>query len=397
MATRREPLPPPPPGYYYDYEDEPEPRPRRRRRSPLRGVIAALIVLLLLFIILFFTPVGDMLFSGFGNNYPAYSEFTLTRTFDISVSGGTIDYELDIPLPQDITTTSGYIQDLQSISRTPTGTDIAKYGSDWVEWSSTTSQATSVSITYQMRVNTQIWDVTGSESGLQTDIPDNIVDMQTGNEWDIKDDEGNSTGRWKIWPTNPQIISLAESLTSPYATVVENVESIYQYIDQEITYLTIRGQEPKECLETLADGTGDCDDQSILFCSLCRAVGIPAWLAFGGLYDPTTGTWGGHAWAEVYIPLAEGGGGSVVIDLANSEFMVRNCNRYEEWKSNGNSDALQDYYYLFTHYTTSPLTHANVVESYSGVYTASSDRVSSRSLDLNWVESLMLGESQYDK
>ena len=81
-----------------------------------------------------------------------------------------------------------------------------------------------------------------------------------------------------------------------------------------VAYQTLSGSEPKSCLRTLADGTGDCDDQSILLISLCRASDIPSWLAFGILYDQVNAQWGPHAWAEVYLNMF----GWVRIDLSGA-------------------------------------------------------------------------------
>jgi hypothetical protein len=111
-----------------------------------------------------------------------------------------------------------------------------------------------------------------------------------------------------------------------------------------------------------------------------RAAGIPAWLAFGVLYDDVRGEWGAHAWAEVYMPLSAGTGGSVVVDVVNSEFLVRNCNRLEEWKSDGDGEHLSDYYHLLSYnYTLDPSGQQPPVvmlgDSFSGDYWASEDVV----------------------
>ena len=47
---------------------------------------------------------------------------------------------------------------------------------------------------------------------------------------------------------------------------------------------------------------GDCDDQAMLFCSLARASGVPAWLQLGALYDKGQDEWFGHGWVQAYVP-----------------------------------------------------------------------------------------------
>ncbi len=46
---------------------------------------------------------------------------------------------------------------------------------------------------------------------------------------------------------------------------------------------------------------GDCSEQGVLGAAMCRAVGIPARIAFGIVYDRENPGFGGHLWAEVYL------------------------------------------------------------------------------------------------
>ena len=41
----------------------------------------------------------------------------------------------------------------------------------------------------------------------------------------------------------------------------------------------------------LADGLGDCDEQTNAFLSILRAKGIPGWYVFGALTDSTYSQW----------------------------------------------------------------------------------------------------------
>ena len=100
---------------------------------------------------------------------------------------------------------------------------------------------------------------------------------------------------------------------------------------------------------------GDCDDFSILFASIARAAGIPAWLELGRIpafIDNRAGCdlrdWGGHAWVNTVVPLKEGGFTVVNIDLANSYFMWMPAYRISDWVDDGNGDNLYSYYYLFS-------------------------------------------------
>ncbi len=372
----RRPIPPPPPGYESKpVQPQHQSKPRPRRKSRAGQAIAILIVLLLLFMILFYSPFGPILLGPLmgQNTYPASSTFTLTNTLEIDIRHGEVSYAFDLPVPQDYVTSYGMAQDVSSVSTSPTASQISKYGKNWVQWTGTDDDFVQVSITTQATVQTIIWDIDASNSGMASSIPASM-DYQLGNEWEILDEDDNPTGQYKIWPSNPTIQSLANTLTSDSATVYENVKRIYDYVRQNVEYQTLAGSDPKACLETLADGTGDCDDQSILLISLCRSVDIPAWLAFGTLYDQIRAEWGPHAWAEIYVPLASGGAEEVVIDPANGEFFVRNCNRLEEWKSDGNGAHLDDYYHpLLYNYTlvgTQPVPVVIFADSLSGGYSS---------------------------
>ena len=79
------------------------------------------------------------------------------------------------------------------------------------------------------------------------------------------------------------------------------------------------------------DKRGDCDDQSILFMSLCRAAGIPAWLKFGFMRSSFTDKWSGHSSANFYAPLKEGSYETPMVDLAGSQFLTRQADRFTEW------------------------------------------------------------------
>ena len=324
---------------------------------------------------LLFSPLGSMLLGPLmGNTYTASSSFTLTRTIEIEVEEGDIQYTCDLPVPRDYTTSQGIAQNIIYVDTLPTANDVSKYGGDWIEWTGSLTGTVQLAASYQAEVNTIIWDIDSSNSGMASNIPSSM-DYQLGNEWEVTDDWGDPTGEYKIWPEHITINNLASSLTTESATVYDNVKSIYEYVRSNVAYQSLSGSEPKSCLRTLADGTGDCDDQSILLISLCRASGIPSWLAFGILYDQVSGDWGPHAWAEIYIPMASGGAEEVTIDPANGEFFLRKCNRLEEWKSDGIGEHLDDYYHILTYNFTNTGNYqypiVNLSESYSGSYVGS--------------------------
>jgi len=66
--------------------------------------------------------------------------------------------------------------------------------------------------------------------------------------------------------------------------------------------------------------TGDCDDLSFLYISLCRSLGIPARFIRGILITDTNGnpSAGPHAWAEVFVGGDIGNNGWIPVECASS-------------------------------------------------------------------------------
>lgn len=386
------PPPPPPPAVQPPTRPQTAPAPRPVQQQPVsrpvahkipvkkkkknwKKAVTALIILLILLAILFVpiapgVTLGGKLADGLSNLFspgssePAYADITMLRDIDVSVGGGGfIDFNLDIPKAGDITTEDNSpIQVVYDVTTNVPYQTVNKHGAEWMLWSESTSQNFIIQIMYEMRVYTTTWDIDGETSGYVDDIPQNLVNQYTGDEW-------------KIRPSIPQIRTLADSLVESGDTVYDTVRAVYDYMVAEFTYETYSSSLPKNCTQTLADRSGDCDDQSILFCSLLRSQGIPAWLEFGVLYDPVDDEWGPHGWSKVYIPEAGGGGSVVTIDVVNSQFMLHDCRHVTEWTSDGNGDHLQDYYYSFnyTHNLPSPVVIYD--ETFSGTYSPSSTTI----------------------
>ncbi|MDD4308599.1 MAG: transglutaminase-like domain-containing protein [Thermoplasmata archaeon] len=375
QATR--PLPPPP----SDWQPEEQPKPVRRKNRGLGKVLAVILILLLLLSVLLYTPIGKNFLSSLnGESYSESSSFILERKLVIDISSGEINYLCDIPVPESFGPSDSPIQEVSETSFSAGAEEFEKYGQGWVQWSGSDGSQVIMTATFGANVRTVIWDMDAENSGTAADIPGTLVDLQCGNEWAVLNAQDQPTGEFKIWPDNPEIISLADELSSEGATVYENVQAVYGYLRDNLEYQAISGSEPKSCTETLEDGTGDCDDQSILLISLLRSIGIPAWLAFGVLYDGVRDEWGPHAWAEVYMPYADSGGEAMAIDIVNDEFLIRNCNRLEEWKSDGNGDHLSDYYHLLSYNYTVTGPHGSIPDvsledTFRGDYTDSDAKV----------------------
>ncbi len=313
------------------------------RKSIVPKAIAVIVVLGVV-ALLVLTPLGQSLIkalmSPFRESYPESISFSLERTLTIDPNGGTIlNFTVDVSRPQDMSEGDREMQDIGYVRYSPLYTSLDnRYGSTWVVWEGDRldgDETYSITIRYDVKATTQIWNYDGADVLNISDIPDHLKARY------LKDE-------WKILVAEPSIQSRAEEIVGDETNVLAIVESIYNWITANIRYPTIStDSQPHTSVETLQSRVGDCDDQAILFSALARAVGVPAWLQMGALYNEVETAWGGHGWVQTYLPLREGGGVNVTIDTVNRDFLIWKQNRFADFTSDGNAEHLKDYYYTF--------------------------------------------------
>lgn len=102
------------------------------------------------------------------------------------------------------------------------------------------------------------------------------------------------------------------------------------------------------CDVTLQLGTGDCDDLSFLYISLCRSVNIPARFIRGFLIEKDNAV--PHAWAEVFVGGGLGDDGWIPVECAgtadkvenevNQNFGLETADHLRLFKDDGSNDSL---------------------------------------------------------
>jgi hypothetical protein len=264
--------------------------------------------------------------------FPETAEFTVERRMSIS---NVQSFGFDIPQAKNLPGAQRVVS--MSTNPQPT-TTTQRYGYDWMDWDAASGQTISVTTTY--RTWTVWWDIDSDTSltvfeARKYDPVYNSLLIQYGHD------------EWRIETTHPDIIYTARQLEVPGGTVYDNLQSIFKYLNVNFEYSTREGGGVKPSSETLNDGDGDCDDMSFLFVALAREMGIPAWPELGAMYNPLTHEWVGHGWMEAYVPTTNGGM-NVTIDMVNDEFLVRGANRFADFKSDGDGDHLQDYYFSYS-------------------------------------------------
>jgi len=296
--------------------------------------------------------------------FPEWVRVSVSVQYDLTISSGIVDLaRIKTAIPFDIMDEeSGFrIQNVTRVSMVPDPTfPLPDYNTDKNRISGwevrNDGYATLQFIAeFDLDLYTYRWKIDEEDSGTVADIPNDLKTRYLDDEWEVKDGNGDVIDRdldsvpdfFRYHPSHPIIKATAEQITKDEMTVLGMVRSIYDWMQANFNYTTneqrdrdaqIYGSWPKYPLGTLADWYGDCDDQSLLMASLCRAVGIPAWLEIGYLYDPMEGTWGGHGWFNVAIPVRTGSGYEIVvapIDPVNHEFLFRDPYRITDWIDTG--------------------------------------------------------------
>jgi hypothetical protein len=137
---------------------------------------------------------------------------------------------------------------------------------------------------------------------------------------DLRDEYCIESDTWQV--NDPMLIETAHTIVINETNVLSIVEEFVAWIWNNIDYPPqdkpkISHEVPLYPNQTLLYREGDCDDQAILFITLCRICGIPSFLQVGCIYGQDftdqQSSWNGtvtsvlkhiawHGWAMVYVP-----------------------------------------------------------------------------------------------
>ena len=286
-------------------------------------------------------------------NIPESITLSLVRNFTIYLENGqSSEYELILSRPENRPSWPQQSTNLwQEVGEINVNPQFEENEAGRMAWSGELNgnERAYVSVEYEITINTIRPELTVDDSGTVEDIPEGY-DVYLGDEWLIE-------------PSLPEIQNLASEMTNgTEGNVIQILRNIFDYISSGYIYQA--SSIPKSCPESMESGYGDCDDFSILFSSIARAAGIPAWLELGKIpaFIDDKGScnledWGGHAWVNALVPLKDGTSIVVSIDLANSYFLWMPPYRISDWVDNGNGDDLYSYYYLFSSQGTGKATY----------------------------------------
>lgn len=238
--------------------------------------------------------------------------YRITYGYEINCSGDgdlTILYDCDTPEVLKGTAEIEKILNNDYVSKT-----VATYN-EILSWNITTTSCTN----YKLGLIANVV----AESHVVSDLNgDNALNIQQIKEMrpDLINKYCNAQTNETITfidPTNSDIISFAEQLyekaNSNNAFIV--AKEIFKWLKGNTTYTTHIGSNNVQTSSyTLEECTGDCDDLSFLYISLCRAVKIPARFIRGFLVEDNYAI--PHAWAEVYVGGGIGNSGWISVECA---------------------------------------------------------------------------------
>ncbi|HEC81627.1 MAG TPA: hypothetical protein ENI42_04295 [Thermoplasmatales archaeon] len=186
--------------------------------------------------------------------------------------------------------------------------EIVENGNTFVKWviKGENNGEYTLGVEAEMVVNTFMVDLSGRNTLDVSSIPPNLVDQYCHRQ------SINSSDAPLIDPVNDEILSIAFSIKNLVQSnnSFDVAKEIFLWLKNNTSYRTHEGKTMvQSAYETLHLKTGDCDDLSFLYISLCRAVGIPARFVKGYLIEEDEAGFHAvpHAWAEVFVGVGKNG------------------------------------------------------------------------------------------
>jgi Transglutaminase-like superfamily len=129
-------------------------------------------------------------------------------------------------------------------------------------------------------------------------------------------DSGDLKAEADVESSSSQVTSLAGKITAGAVTQLDKAKKLFDYVNLNLQY-TQQSGDSHSALQTLRRGWGTCEDYSLLYMALCRAVGIPARYVSGYRFSPSEIGHReveldafAHAWVEINLP----GTGWITVD-----------------------------------------------------------------------------------
>ena len=161
--------------------------------------------------------------------------------------------------------------------------------------------------------------IPGQSTGMDVDNSGNYSDLlrpgwvrsttqYIGEEHQWYDrNSGGAVENWAIDGDHPLIISTADNIiaslpSSERDNIYSFAHAAFIHVRDTVQYGPGSPYPPRSGPTCLAQGIGDCDEQSNAWMSLMRTRDIPTWYEFGALTSMDHEVWEAHAWSVILIP-----------------------------------------------------------------------------------------------
>jgi len=221
--------------------------------------------------------------------------------------------------------------------------EVTAYSFDWWDDSGLTSR---------IARSTSGFSLDDSNSGTFEDVTERagylaITHSNIGSHKKWYDRDSGPGSNWAINGENSVVESLANEIRGSLSASDQNnvhayARAAFTHIYNEIVYDTGLLGNARSGPQCIADGRGDCDEQSNAWMSLLRVYEISAWYEFGPMTDSDFETWEPHAWANVLIPMdgdwcSENGIEikscyvEASVDVVNNKWLMHTPTSFTQW------------------------------------------------------------------
>ena len=248
-------------------------------------------------------------------SHPVEISYTIKYGYWINLTGeGSYQVTYDCDTPEVISGTANY-----ELLHKQDYTSIDFYDNEIINWDISSEEAYNYPLGIQSNVRSSsfmIADLNGKDSYTTEEIMNLnstfIFKYLNSQSW-----EDNTY----INPGNNEIIleknKIIQSLNSDNSFLI-GLE-IFKWLKENTQYREhLNNHDLQTDLETLNKKTGDCDDLSVLYISLCRSAGIPARLIKGILIEEVNNYLHiePHAWVEIFTGSSSGKNGWIPVECA---------------------------------------------------------------------------------
>lgn len=302
-------------------------------------------IFILVLITLIFSGCVDFLIDGSTTyeSHPTMIGYTIIYGYKVNCTGsGDYDITYDCDVPEVLV---GQIMSILVNNNSYENRTLATFNvvKSW-NINSNVNKEYDLGITASVRLASyNVVDLNGANALSISDINSSLVDQYCQAQ--------SSDGTTYIDPNDPNIKAKANEILNNAGTnnsfLVAKV--LFIWLKEQTAYiihLTNNSVQPSG--DTFLCKTGDCDDLSFLYISLCKSVGIPARFIRGFIVEEDSAT--PHAWAEVYVGGEIGNSGWIPVECAgvslnaetevNQNFAIESADHLRLFMDDGSNESL---------------------------------------------------------